>query len=100
MKKSIGQVFFWSFFALLATGCSQRSGNMWDDNQTTGDRYKYSDKNPSSMRDKRPFWIYNFESKEERQLTDGTGNKENPSWVPDSKHLVFNSTDAIYQNFI
>jgi len=42
----------------------------------------------------RQVWIYDFETQEERQLTDGPGNKENPSWAPDSKHLVFNSTDA------
>lgn len=27
------------------------------------------------------------------QLTSGSGNKENPYWAPDSKHIVFNSTD-------
>jgi len=42
----------------------------------------------------RQIWIYDFDAAEERQLTDGPGNKENPSWAPDSKHLVFNSTDA------
>ena len=42
----------------------------------------------------RQVWIYDFETGEERQLTDGPGNKENPSWAPDSKHLVFNSTDG------
>jgi TolB protein len=42
----------------------------------------------------RQIWIYDFDSKEERQLTDGPGNKENPSWALDSKHLVFNSTDG------
>lgn len=40
----------------------------------------------------RQIWIYDFESREERQLTDGPGHKENPSWAGDSKHLVFNST--------
>jgi TolB protein len=40
----------------------------------------------------RQIWIYDFDSREERQLTDGPGHKENPSWAPDSKHLVFNST--------
>lgn len=40
----------------------------------------------------RQIWIYDFDSREEKQLTDGPGNKENPSWAPDSKHLVFNST--------
>ncbi len=42
----------------------------------------------------RQIWIYDFESKEERQLTMGSGNKENPAWASDSIHLVFNSTDA------
>jgi peptidoglycan-associated lipoprotein len=49
MKKSIRQVCFWSFCALLATGCQQKSGNIWDDNQTVGDKYKYSDQNSSSL---------------------------------------------------
>ena len=40
----------------------------------------------------RQIWIYDFESREERQLTEGPGHKENPSWAPDSQHLVFNST--------
>ncbi len=41
----------------------------------------------------RQIWIYDFEAKEERQLTFGPGNKENPCWAPDSLHIVFNSTD-------
>lgn len=42
----------------------------------------------------RQIWIYDFDAGEERQLTDGPGNKENPCWASDSLHLVFNSTDA------
>jgi len=42
----------------------------------------------------RQIWIYDFEMREECQLTYGPGNKENPSWALDSLHLVFNSTDA------
>ena len=42
----------------------------------------------------RQIWIYDFNAGEERQLTDGPGNKENPCWASDSLHLVFNSTDA------
>lgn len=41
----------------------------------------------------RQIWIYNFETKEEKQLTFGPGHKENPSWASNSEHLVFNSTD-------
>jgi TolB protein len=42
----------------------------------------------------RQIWIYDFATSEERQLTSGSGNKENPCWAPDSMHLVFNSTDS------
>ncbi len=42
----------------------------------------------------RQIWIYDFGAGEERQLTDGPGNKENPCWASDSMHMVFNSTDA------
>lgn len=42
----------------------------------------------------RQIWLYDFVKREERQLTQGPGNKENPSWAPNSLHLVFNSSDA------
>jgi peptidoglycan-associated lipoprotein len=49
MKKSnILRVCFWSFCALLATGCQTKSGNIWDDNQT-GAGYKYSEQNASAL---------------------------------------------------
>lgn len=47
----------------------------------------------AKTKDIRQIWIYDFEAKEERQLTFGPGNKENPCWAPDSLHIVFNSTD-------
>jgi TolB protein len=40
----------------------------------------------------RQIWLYDFETKKERQLTQGAGNKENPTWAPNSLHIVFNST--------
>lgn len=40
----------------------------------------------------RQIWIYDFEKKAERQLTEGSGHKENPVWAPNSLHLAFNST--------
>lgn len=40
----------------------------------------------------RQIWMYDFVKKEERQLTQGPGNKENPSWASNSLHIVFNST--------
>jgi TolB protein len=41
----------------------------------------------------RQIWIYDFNTHEERQLTQGPGHKENPAWAPNSLHLVFNSVD-------
>ncbi len=40
----------------------------------------------------RQIWIYDFEKRQERQVTDGAGNKENPTWAPNSLHLIYNST--------
>ena len=42
----------------------------------------------------RQIWYYDFDKKEERQLTQGQGNKENPTWGLDSLHLIYNSTGA------
>ena len=42
----------------------------------------------------RQIWIYDFLLKEEKQITCGPGNKENPCWAPNSLHIVFNSTDG------
>jgi TolB protein len=42
----------------------------------------------------RQIWVYDFEKREERQLTQGSRNKENPTWAPNSLHLAFNSSDA------
>lgn len=42
----------------------------------------------------RQIWVYDLNTRDERQVTQGPGNKENPSWAPDSLHLVFNSSDA------
>lgn len=46
----------------------------------------------SSTKSVRQIWIYDFDKNEERQLTEGSGNKENPTWAPNSLHLMFNST--------
>lgn len=48
----------------------------------------------SMTRGIRQIWLYDILKKEERQLTSGIGNKENPSWAPDSFHLVYNSDSA------
>lgn len=41
----------------------------------------------------RQIWVYDFNTREEKQVTQGAGNKENPTWAPNSLHLVFNSSD-------
>lgn len=42
----------------------------------------------------RQIWIYDFDTRSEKQVTTGSGNKENPAWAPNSSHIVFNSTDG------
>lgn len=48
----------------------------------------------SKAQGERQIWIYDFNTNQERQVTQGKGNKENPSWAPNNLHLVFNSTDG------
>jgi TolB protein len=42
----------------------------------------------------RQIWVYDFENKEEKQLTFGKFHKENPCWAPSSLHIVFNTADT------
>jgi TolB protein len=46
----------------------------------------------SAVNGVRQIWIYDVDKRQERQITQGSTNKENPSWAPNSLHLVFNST--------
>jgi TolB protein len=41
----------------------------------------------------RQIWVYDFSTNEERQLTQGGGNKENPTWAPNSLTLMYNTSD-------
>lgn len=41
----------------------------------------------------RQIWIYDFITDEEWQLTEGPQDKENPSWAPDSIHILYNTED-------
>ncbi|HRD55108.1 MAG TPA: translocation protein TolB, partial [Parachlamydiaceae bacterium] len=40
----------------------------------------------------RQIFLYDFEKREEVQITDGQYNKENPTFAKNSLHLIFNST--------
>ncbi len=42
----------------------------------------------------RQIWVYDLLSQKEQAVTEGPGHKENPSWAPNSMHLVFNSSDS------
>lgn len=42
----------------------------------------------------RQIFVYDLERGIETQLTAGAGNKENPSWAPNSLHLVFNNDNG------
>lgn len=42
----------------------------------------------------RQIWVYDFDRKEEYQVTQGADNKENPTWAPNSSHLTYNTTEA------
>lgn len=41
----------------------------------------------------RQIWIYDLETHSERQITQGPGNKENPTWAANSHHIMFNTSD-------
>lgn len=40
----------------------------------------------------RQIWVYDFNTRQETQITQGGGHKENPSWAPNNLHLIFNSS--------
>lgn len=42
----------------------------------------------------RQIWVYNLLSQKEQAVTEGPGHKENPSWAPNSLHLIFNSSES------
>lgn len=48
----------------------------------------------ASINGTRQIWIYDFNTKQERQITQGPGHKENPTWAPNSLHLMFNSSHS------
>ncbi len=70
----------------ISKKCRENSAPSWSPD---GKKIAYSARSSGP----RQIWIYDVETEEERQLTDGPGDKENPSWAPDSLHLAFNLQD-------
>lgn len=69
---------------LISKRCRENSSPAWSPD---GKKIAYSAKTGSW----RQIWIWDSETGQERQLTDGPAHKENPAWAPDSLHLVFNA---------
>ncbi|HXF28314.1 MAG TPA: DPP IV N-terminal domain-containing protein, partial [Chlamydiales bacterium] len=71
---------------LITKRCRENSAPSWSPD---GKKLAYCAKSTSA----RQIWLYDFETGQERQLTDGKGDKENPTWAANSHHLFFNTTD-------
>lgn len=72
---------------LITKACQESTAPAWSPD---GTKIAYC----ASVKGVRQIWIYDVQKKTEKQLTQGSGNKENPTWGSNSLHLVFNSTGA------
>ena len=71
---------------LISKRCRENTAPSWSPD---GKKIAYCSRNY----DERQIWVYDLETKTERQLTQGRQNKENPVWAPNSLHLLFNAND-------
>lgn len=71
---------------LISKHCSENSAPAWS---SDGKKIAFSAR---SGKEFRQIWIYDIESGKEYRLTDGEGDKESPSWAPNSLHLTYHST--------
>ncbi len=70
---------------LISKACQESTAPAWSPD---GTKIAYC----ATVKGVRQIWIYDILKKTEKQLTQGSGNKENPAWAANSLHLVFNST--------
>lgn len=73
--------------SLISKRCRENSAVTWSPD---GKKLAYC----ANSGGPRQIWIYDFETKTERQLTKGSLTKENPAWAADSLHLIYNGTDS------
>ncbi len=73
---------------LISRRCRENTAPCWSPD---GKKIAYCSRNGTP---ERQIWVYDFETKTERQITEGKSNKENPVWASNSLHLLFNSTDS------
>lgn len=69
---------------LITTYAREASAPAWSPD---GKKIAYCAKGEDGARQ---IWIYDFDKNEERQLTFGPFDKENPTWASNSLHLMFN----------
>lgn len=50
----------------------------------------------SKVKGTRQIWVYDFTTGIDKQVTQGPGHKENPTWAPNSLHLAYNDAHNIY----
>lgn len=70
---------------LISKKCKENTSPSWSPD---GKKIAYS----SMLLGTRQIFIYDLETQEEIQITSGALHKENPSWAPNSFHIVYNSS--------
>ena len=73
---------------LISKRCRENSAPAWSPD---GKKIAFCARNGSP---ERQIWVYDLETKTERQLTDGKADKENPAWAHNSLNLLFNAKDS------
>lgn len=73
---------------LISRRCRENSAPAWSPD---GKKIAFCARNSTP---ERQIWVYDLETKTERQLTEGKADKENPAWAHNSLNLLFNAKDS------